>query len=169
LIPEYDFSLDKINELIMEGRKAGTRDDIIIAAEGAKPSGGRTIIKDNKIDAFGHESLGGIGDYICGQINQSLGLESRSMVLGHIQRGGAPCAYDRRMGRYYGIAAVNMAVRRDFGKMVSYQDGKFTEVPIEDVVGKLNLVDVKTMYDIERYNGSRRVLAEEEAKQWVRK
>jgi ATP-dependent phosphofructokinase / diphosphate-dependent phosphofructokinase len=169
LIPEYDFSLERVSELIMEGRQAGTRYDIIIAAEGAKPIGGRTIVKDNKIDAFGHESLGGIGDYICGQINQSLGLESRSVVLGHIQRGGVPCAYDRRMGRYYGISAVNLAVRKDFGKMVSFRDGRFSAVPIQDVVSKLNLVDIKTLYDIERYNGSRSILAEEEAKQWARK
>lgn len=169
LIPEHDFSLERINQLIMEGRQAGMRYDIIIAAEGAKPEGGRTIVKDSKVDAFGHESLGGIGDYLCGQINQTLGLESRSVVLGHIQRGGAPCAYDRRMGRYYGIAAVDLAIRKEFGKMVSYQDGKFTAVPIQDVVGKLNLVDVKTHYDTERYNGSRSILAEEEAKQWVKK
>ena len=169
LIPEHDFSLDRVNELIMEGRKAGTRYDMIIAAEGAKPVGGRTIVKDSKVDAFGHESLGGIGDYLSNQINQSLGLESRSVVLGHIQRGGAPCAYDRRMGRYFGIAAVNLAARKEFGKMVSYRDGRFSAVPIEDVVGKLSLVDIKTLYDTERYNGSRSILDEEEAKQWVRK
>ena len=76
-----------------------------------------------------------------------------------------PCAYDRRMGRYYGIAAVNLAVRKEFGKMVSYKDGKFTAVPIEEVVGQLKLVDIKTMYDTVRYNGSRSILAEEEIKQ----
>lgn len=169
LIPEYDFSLDRVNELIMEGRQAGTRYDMILVAEGAKPAGGKTVVKDDKIDSFDHESLGGIGEYLSNEINRSLGLESRSVVLGHIQRGGAPCAYDRRMGRYYGIAAVNLAVRKEFGKIVSYQEGKFTAIPIEDVIGKLNLVDIKTMYDSARYNGSRNILAEEELKQWVRK
>jgi phosphofructokinase-like protein len=162
LIPEYDFSVEQVNDLILEGRKAGTRYDIILVAEGAKPAGGRTVVKDNKIDAFGHESLGGIGEYLSTEINNALGVESRSVVLGHIQRGGAPCAYDRRMGRYYGIAAVNLAARKQFGKMVSYKDGKFTAVPLEDVVGRLNLVDIPTMYDVARYNGSRSILAEEE-------
>jgi ATP-dependent phosphofructokinase / diphosphate-dependent phosphofructokinase len=169
LIPEHDFSLSRVNELIMEGRRAGTRYDIILVAEGAKPAGGRTIVKDNKIDSFGHESLGGIGEYLSHEINEALGLESRSVILGHIQRGGAPCSYDRRMGRYYGIAAINLAVRKEFGKMVGYRDGKFTAVPLEDVVGKLNLVDINTMYDRVRYNGSRCILAEQEAERCLQK
>jgi ATP-dependent phosphofructokinase / diphosphate-dependent phosphofructokinase len=160
LIPEYDFSLDKVNELILEGRKRGTRYDIILVAEGAKPAGGRTIIKDNKIDAFGHESLGGVGEYLSNAINQCLGMESRSVNLGHIQRGGAPCAFDRRMGRYYGIGAVHLAIRREYGKMVSYRQGQFTSVPLEDVVGRLSVVDTTTMYDTIRYNGSRSILSE---------
>ncbi len=160
LIPEYDFSLDRVHELITEGRQAGSRYDIILVAEGAKPSGGRIITRDNKVDGFGHETLGGIGEYLCSQINETLGLESRSVVLGHIQRGGAPCAYDRRMGRHFGIAAVNLAARRQFGRMVSYRDGKFTSVPFGEVVGKISLVDIKKLYDTERYNGSRTILAE---------
>lgn len=90
LIPEYDFSLEQVHDLIVEGRKAGTRYDIILVAEGAKPAGGRPVVKDNKIDAFGHESLGGIGEYLSTEINNALGLESRSVVLGHIQRGEPP-------------------------------------------------------------------------------
>jgi phosphofructokinase-like protein len=164
LIPEYDFSLDRVNELIMEGRRAGARYDIILVAEGAKPVGGRTITRDDKVDGFGHETLGGIGEYLCSRINDDLKLESRSVVLGHIQRGGTPCAYDRRMGRYFGIAAVNLAARQQFGRMVSYRDGKFSSIPIAEVVGKLSQVDIKKSYDTQRYNGSLSILAEEEAK-----
>jgi ATP-dependent phosphofructokinase / diphosphate-dependent phosphofructokinase len=164
LIPEYDFSVERVNELIMEGRKAGTRYDIILVAEGAKPIGGKTIVKDDKIDSFGHESLGGIGEFLSNEINKTLELESRAVVLGHIQRGGAPCAFDRRMGRYYGIGAVNLVVRKQFGRMVTYTNGQFSSIPLEDVIGKLNLVDINTMYDIQRYNGSRSILAEEEKK-----
>ncbi len=160
LIPEYDFSVERLNELILEGRKGGIRYDIILVAEGAKPSGGKIVCKDETIDSFGHETLGGIGEYLSSEINRCLGLESRSVILGHIQRGGTPCAYDRRMGRYFGIAAVNMLIRKEFGKMVSYKDGQFTAVPIVDVIGRLNLVDTNTMYDTIRYNGSRSILAE---------
>ncbi len=162
LIPEYDFSLDRLNDLILEGRNAGRRYDIILVAEGAKPIGGRAVVKDNRIDAFGHESLGGIGDYLSNQINETLGLETRNVTLGHIQRGGTPCAYDRRMGRYFGIEAVNLIVNNISGKMVSYGNGRFSTVPLEDVIGRLNLVDVKTMYDTNRYTGTRNILTAEE-------
>ncbi|MBN1189715.1 MAG: ATP-dependent 6-phosphofructokinase [Dehalococcoidales bacterium] len=159
LIPEYDFSLDKVCELISEKRKAGTRFDIIMVAEGAKPAGGGIVCKDGKTDSFGHETLGGIGEYLSNYINECLGLESRCVVLGHIQRGGTPCAYDRRMGRYFGIAAVDLAIRREYGKMVSYTNGSFTAVPIVNVIGRQNLVDVDTMYDTDSYNGARAILA----------
>jgi ATP-dependent phosphofructokinase / diphosphate-dependent phosphofructokinase len=159
LIPEYDFSLERVCELISEKRKAGTRFDIIMVAEGAKPSGKTSVVKNGKTDSFGHETLGGIGEFLSNHINECLGLESRCVVLGHIQRGGTPCAYDRRMGRYFGIAAVNLAVRKEYGKMVSYTNGCFTAVPIVNVIGKLNLVDVNTMYDTISYNGTRTILA----------
>jgi ATP-dependent phosphofructokinase / diphosphate-dependent phosphofructokinase len=160
LIPEYDFSMEKVNQILSEKRKAGTRYDMVMVAEGAKPTGGRAVTKDAKTDSFGHESLGGIGEYVTSSINDALGIESRCTVLGHIQRGGTPTAYDRRMGRYFGIGAVNLAARKQYGKMVSYLDGKFTAVPIEDVIGKLKLVDTKTMYDTESYNGTRSILSE---------
>jgi phosphofructokinase-like protein len=160
LIPEYDFSLERVYELIKEKRKAGTRYDIVMVAEGAKPAGGRMLVKDNKKDSYGHETLGGIGEYLSNEINEALDLESRCVVLGHIQRGGAPCAYDRRMGRYFGIAAVNLATRNHCGKMVSYIDGKITAIPITDVIGKLSLVDVATMYDTVSYNGTRNIITE---------
>jgi phosphofructokinase-like protein len=160
LIPEYDFSLERVKELITEGRHTGTRYEIILVAEGAKPAGYKTITRDNKIDSFGHESLGGIGEFLSKYISETLGLESRCTVLGHIQRGGAPCSYDRRMGRYFGIAAVNLAVREQFGRMVSLKNGRLTSVPIEEVIGKLSTVDVPTMYDTLRYNGSRDILSE---------
>jgi 6-phosphofructokinase 1 len=76
LIPEHDFSIDRVNELIMQARKGGTRYDIILVAEGAKPAGGKTVCKDESIDSFGHESLGGIGEYLSKEINSCLGLES---------------------------------------------------------------------------------------------
>ncbi|MGB3129303.1 MAG: hypothetical protein WBC11_06265, partial [Dehalococcoidia bacterium] len=83
---------------------------------------------------------------------------TRSIVLSHLQRGGAPCAYDRRMGRYFGIAAVDLVVKGDFGKMVSVRNGEITAVPLEEAAGKPRLVDVHTEYDTDRYNGRRTIL-----------
>lgn len=158
LIPEYDFSVDRVNDLILEGRRGGIRYEIVLVAEGAKPTGCARVVKDGIIDMFGHETLGGIGEYLATEINRGTGIETRSVVLSHLQRGGKPVAYDRRMGRYFGIAAVNLAEREDFGKMVAYRNGLISSVPIAKVLGHLNLVNVNTMYDTERYNGARTTL-----------
>jgi 6-phosphofructokinase 1 len=158
LIPEFDFNVDRVNELVLEGRRKGTRYDIIVIAEGAKPTGSGLISREEGTDSFGHITLGGIGEFLAKKINESTKIETRSVTLSHLQRGGIPCAYDRRMGRYFGIAAVDLLVQEDFGKMVSYRNGRITAVPLQEAIGKLNLVDVETEYDKERYNGRRTIL-----------
>ena len=158
LIPEYDFSIERVSELVRKGRREGARYDIILVAEGAKPAGCTEFIRQEGLDAFGHKSLGGIGEFLAQEIQRATKLETRSIVLSHLQRGGAPCAYDRRMGRYFGIAAVDLAVNKDFGKMVCFKDGRITACPIKDAIGRLSLVDVKSQYDTERYNGRRTIL-----------
>ncbi|HEY50944.1 MAG TPA: ATP-dependent 6-phosphofructokinase [Dehalococcoidia bacterium] len=157
LIPECDFSIKKVNDLLLEGRKAGNRYEILLVAEGAKPSGGTEFVRQDGVDAFGHKMLGGIGEFLAGEINKGTGVETRSVVLSHLQRGGAPCAYDRRMGRYFGIAAVDLIVTRDFGKMVCFRDGEITSCPLDQVVGRTNYVDVDKNYDVERYSGRRTI------------
>jgi phosphofructokinase-like protein len=158
LIPEYDFEIEKVSELVAEGRRKGARYEIIVIAEGAKPAGYAEIVKEEGVDSFGHKILGGIGEFLAKRISQLAGIETRSITLSHLQRGGVPCAYDRRMGRYFGIAGVDLIVKEDFGKMVSYRHGSITAVPLREAVGKLNLVDVETQYDTERYNGRRSIL-----------
>jgi phosphofructokinase-like protein len=159
LIPEYDFSTEKVCELVLEARKSGARYDIILVAEGARPSGGTEFVKENGLDSFGHKALGGIGEFLANQISDTTGLECRSVVLSHLQRGGAPCAYDRRMGRYFGIAAVDLVTAENFGEMVSYKNGQITTVPLSAVIGKPTQVDITTQYDVERYNGRRTILS----------
>lgn len=161
LIPEYPFSVDRVTQLIVDGRRAGNRYDIVVIAEGARPEGGAEFLRDKRVDGFGHKALGGVADSLSHEIQASTGLESRSVVLSHLQRGGAPCAYDRRMGRYFGIAAVDLVVNHEFGRMVSYQNGEITSVPLGDVLGKTHLVDVPTQYDVERYNGCRTIFRRE--------
>jgi phosphofructokinase-like protein len=158
LIPECDFSMDKVNELVLEGRRAGTRYEIIVVAEGAKPVGGTEVVKKEGTDSFGHKALGGIGKFVAQEIEKGTKLETRSVILSHLQRGGSPCAYDRRMGRYFGIAAIDLVVKNNFGKMVCVQNGKISCCPLENIYGKLNLVDVATQYDTDRYNGRRSIL-----------
>jgi 6-phosphofructokinase len=115
-------------------------------------------VKKDGVDSFGHKALGGVGEYVAQEIEKNIKLETRSVVLSHLQRGGAPCAYDRRMGRYFGIAAVDLVVRGDFGKMVCFKNGEITACKLENIYGKLSLVDVATQYDIDRYNGRRTFL-----------
>lgn len=158
LIPEYEFSMDKVNKLVEEGVKKGNRYNIITVAEGASPSGQTTFTQEKETDDFGNVYLGGIGEYIAREIEKGTGLATRSMALGYLQRGGAPCAYDRRMGRYFGIAAVDLLVKGDYGKMVCYANGKIDSVPIKDIAGKTRLVDINTQYDTDRLNGRRSIL-----------
>ena len=158
LIPEYDFSIDRVNELVQEGRREGARYEILVVAEGAKPVGSNEFVQREGVDGFGHEALGGIGEFLAAEIHKATKLDSRSVVLSHLQRGGAPCAYDRRMGRYFGIAAVDLVVGGDFGNMVSYKNGRITAVPLKEVIGKPSLVDVDKQYDVERYNGRRTII-----------
>ena len=158
LIPEYDFSIDKVNELIQRELGKGSRYNIVVVAEGAKPAGGAESVVRGGVDSFGHKALGGIAESVAGAINRALGVDTRSIVLSHLQRGGAPCAFDRRMGRYFGIAAVDLIVKKDFGKMVSFKNGRVGAVPLEEAMGKPKLVNIETEYDTERYNGRRTIL-----------
>jgi len=162
LIPEHDFSIKKVCDLIMEGRHAGARYEIIVAAEGAKPEKSVEFVRNAGVDDFGHKMLGGVGEFLARQIATITNLETRSVVLSHLQRGGAPCAYDRRMGRYFGIAAVDLIVSGAFGRMVCYRNGEVNSCPLESAIGKANLVNVDKHYDKERYNGRRTILQYEE-------
>ncbi|MGD1119339.1 MAG: ATP-dependent 6-phosphofructokinase [Dehalococcoidales bacterium] len=158
LIPEVDFSFDKVNDLVMEGKRSGSRYEIILVAEGAKTVGGNEVVTKEGTDSFGHKALGGIGEVIAKEIEARTELETRSVVLSHLQRGGAPCAYDRRMGRYFGIAAVDLAVCGRYGKMVCLRNGEISSVPLANIYGHLNLVNPAVQYDAERYNGRRTIL-----------
>jgi len=164
LIPEHDFSVDKVNELVVEGRRGGARYDIIVVAEGAKPSGGVECIRQEGLDSFGHKLLGGVGDFLAREIQEATNLETRSINLSHLQRGGAPCAFDRRMGRYFGIAAMDLVVMGRFGHMVCVRNGEISSCPLASIIGRPKFVDVDTQYDIERYNGRRTVLRMAEKK-----
>ena len=158
LIPEHDFSLDKVNELVLEGRHDGARYGIIVVAEGAKPLGDKKFVRQEGVDSFGHKFLGGVGDFLAREIQKATKLETRSINLSHLQRGGAPCAYDRRMGRYFGIAAMDLVAMGYFGNMVCVRNGKISACPIANVIGRSQFVDVDTQYDVERYNGRRTIL-----------
>ena len=158
LIPEHDFSIARVNELLLEGKRRGYRYNIILVAEGAKPAGGTEVFTDDELDSFGHKMLGGIGEFLAREIKRGVGLDTRSVVLSHLQRGGAPSAFDRRMGHYFGIAAVDLVVQGNFGKLVSLTNGKIVAVPLDIVSEPPKIVDIDHEYDVDRYNGRRTIL-----------
>ena len=155
LIPEHEFEVEKVAQLLQQRREEGVRYDIVVISEGAKVKGGGESYLSDKEDSFGHKALGGIGEYVSRKVEEITGFETRHVVLSHIQRGGKPSAQDRLMGRYFGIAAVDLILEEDFGRMVSWLNGKVTSVPLKQAIEKLRLVDIDVLYDSVRYNGRR--------------
>src|SRR5262245_59801914 len=125
LIPEAPFDLDRVVKLLDERLSRGKRDRrfpryaVVVVAEGAMPAGGHEVTVEEKVDAFGHARLGGIGAWLSEQIRARSQWDSRAVALGHPQRGGVPSPVDRIMGHLFGTAAVEACVRGDWGKMVS--------------------------------------------------
>lgn len=141
LIPEIPFELEKIYEAIRWRESMGRKYTIIVAAEGAHPKGGDFFVK--KIVKTSHEQkrLGGVGEWLAEKIEQALGVETRVTVLGHIQRGGTPTAFDRVLSTRLGSAAVRLAADRKFGMMVCLKTPNIEAVPIAEAIGKIRLVD----------------------------
>lgn len=158
LIPEYPFDMGRVCELLSERKGREINYSILVVSEGAKPAGQEEFLRDSRVDDFGHSSLGGIASYVAGDIEKKTGFESRYLILSHLQRGGSPSARDRLMARWFGIAAVDMIVNEDFGRMVSLREGRITSVPLKEIVNKLNRVNLEKYYDTERYNGRRSIL-----------
>ncbi|MFP5297772.1 MAG: 6-phosphofructokinase [Actinomycetota bacterium] len=137
LVPERPFDIDVVCERIKRRHEKGKTFSIVVVAEGAKPKEGEEVTKEGETDAFGHVKLGGIGVWLEKEIEQRTGFEARATILGHIQRGGTPTAYDRVLATRFGIAAIDAVHEGDFGKMVALQGIAIKRVPIEDAVGEL--------------------------------
>jgi len=151
LIPEHDFVIDRVSELLKSRKRTFERYSIVLVSEGAKPRGMEEILEKRGRDGFGHYYLGGVGGFIAEEIQKHTNMEVRYVALRHLQRGGAPTAYDRRMGRKFGVAAIDMIVNEDFGRMVSLQHGDITSVPLKKAIDRLHLVDVEKFYNTKDY------------------
>lgn len=147
LIPEKPFDIDEVCEYIKRRQERGRNFSIIVVAEGTKPRGQKEIIYSESIDEFGHIRFGGIGYYLGKEIEKRLAIETRVVVLGHIQRGGSPTAFDRILATRFGIAAIDLVSEGTFGRMVAIKGNKIVSVPLKNVVGKRKTVDLE-LYDI---------------------
>ncbi len=139
LIPEIPIEIDQVCELIRKRHSRGKTFSIVAVAEGARLKAGEVVV-DEKLDEFGHVRLGGIGQVIGELIEKKTGYETRVTVLGHIQRGGSPTAFDRVLGTRFGVKAVELVKNGKYGYMASLQGRKITEVPIQDSIGQLKTV-----------------------------
>ena len=137
LIPEIPFDYDKIAGVIKDRHARGSHGTLVVVAEGAKPKDGQQVKRDIENGEF---RLGGIADIVAREIAARTGKETRSCVLGHLQRGGAPTTLDRILGTRFGVKAVQLANEGHFGSMVSYQNYEVRHVPIAEAVNRLRLV-----------------------------
>lgn len=147
LIPEKPFDVDEICKLIKQRQTRNRSFSIIVVAEGAKPRGGKEIAYSESFDQFGHIRLGGVGYFLGKEIERCMPIETRVVVLGHLQRGGPPNAFDRVLATRFGIAAIDLVHEGKFGQMVAIRCNKIIAVPLKEVVGKLKTVDL-SLYDI---------------------
>jgi 6-phosphofructokinase 1 len=147
LVPERRFNLDEVCGLIKKRIDRGKEFAIVVVAEGAMPDETHQVMsKPGHIDDFGHAQLGGIGDWLGAQIESRTGIETRVTVLGHIQRGGTPSAYDRVLATRFGLKAVELIRQKQFGHMASLRGTEIVAVPIEDALSQ-KLLDPKVFDD----------------------
>jgi ATP-dependent phosphofructokinase / diphosphate-dependent phosphofructokinase len=141
LIPEKPFDIDDVADTIRQRHAAGRYFSIVVAAEGAKfaasaDAQGELVTQAAGKDEFGHVRLGGIGNAIAKEIENRTGFETRAVVLGHIQRGGSPSAYDRMLATRYGLGAIDMVHTAEFGKMAALRGNKIMAVPLAEALAK---------------------------------
>lgn len=152
LIPEKPFDIDKVCEYV-ESRFKTRYSPIIVVAEGAHPVDGQMELQAGELDAFGHVRLGGIGDRLAQEIEKRTGKEARTTVLGHIQRGGTPTAYDRVLATRFGLAAIDAVHEGDFGKMVGLQGTEIVRSGLDAATAELKTVPVHRYAEAEVFFG----------------
>ena len=153
LIPEQPFDIGKLCEYVDSRFRDGFA-PVIVVSEGAVPlEGGDMTLQTGEKDAFGHVRLGGIGDRVANEIEQRTGKESRAVVLGHVQRGGTPTAFDRWLATRFGLQAITAVHEKDFGKMVALQGTDIVRIPLGEGTGVLKLVSPEQYAEAEVFFG----------------
>jgi len=153
LIPEQPFDIDEVCRLI-EQRFESRYAPIVVVSEGAIPiEGGDMTLVSGEKDAFGHVRLGGIGDRLAHEIERRTGSEARTVVLGHIQRGGTPTAFDRWLATRFGLQAIGAVADGDFGKMVALRGTNIIRVPLSEGTSELKLVSAEEYAEAQVFFG----------------
>lgn len=142
LIPEISFNMEKVCEKIMDNSLHEKEYAIVVVAEGASAAGGHVISKDNQEIGRSEVLLGGIGEWVASEIRERTGKDTRSLVLGHLQRGGSPTTFDRLLAMRFGAAAVRLVEEGTIGHMVALASPYMTSVPLADAVQSRKMVDL---------------------------
>jgi phosphofructokinase-like protein len=153
LLPERHFDIEQVAAYV-EKRFQTMYSPIVVVAEGATPLEGQLSLQNQELDAFGHVRLGGIGQWLAGQLESRTGKEARTVVLGHIQRGGTPTAFDRVLATRFGLHAIDAAHDGDYGKMVALRGTEIVRVPLDDAVRELKTVPLERYTEAEVFFGS---------------
>ncbi|MFN8017913.1 MAG: ATP-dependent 6-phosphofructokinase [Acidimicrobiales bacterium] len=140
LVPEEPFDIAEVAERIRQRHRRGSWATIVVVAEGAVPAPGTLEVAAPPVDAYGHQRLGGIANVVAAEIEGRTGIETRTTILGHVQRGGTPVAFDRVLATRFGIGAVDAVADGGLGQMVALQGGAITRVPIDDAIGTTKVV-----------------------------
>jgi 6-phosphofructokinase 1 len=153
LLPERQFDVDQVAGYV-EKRFQTQYSPIVVVAEGAQPLDGQMVTHNQELDSFGHVRLGGIGQWLAEQLESKTGKEARTVVLGHIQRGGTPTAFDRVLATRFGLQAIDAVHEGDFGKMVALRSTDIVRVPLADATRELKTVPVERYTEAEVFFGS---------------
>jgi ATP-dependent phosphofructokinase / diphosphate-dependent phosphofructokinase len=148
LVPEEPFDIDAVAAMLVERRRRGRFPMVVVVAEGAVPKEGSLVVRSGEVDQFGHARLGGIGNLVAEELEARTGFESRAAVLGHVQRGGTPTAYDRVLATRFGVGAIDAVHDGAFGMMVSIQADHIVRVPLSAAVAQPKMLDPSLLHDV---------------------
>jgi 6-phosphofructokinase 1 len=153
LLPERPFDVEQVAGYV-EKRFQHQYAPIVVVSEGAHPMEGQMVVQQQELDSFGHVRLGGIGQWLAEQIEAKTGKEARTVVLGHIQRGGTPTAFDRVLATRLGLHAIDAANEGDWGTMVAMQGTDIVRVPLAEATRELKTVPLERYTEAEVFFGS---------------
>ena len=148
LVPEEPFDVEVICEALKARHAKGRYASIVVVAEGAVPVAGTLEVASAEVDQFGHPRLGGIANVLAPEIERRTGFETRVTILGHVQRGGTPTAFDRVLATRFGIAAIEAVHEGAFDQMVALRADRIVRVPLSDAVSELKTVDGELLHDV---------------------
>ncbi|MEU5591807.1 6-phosphofructokinase [Streptomyces sp. NPDC020298] len=145
LIPERPFDVEQVCAWVQKRFKINYA-PIVVVAEGAVPKNGQMVLRDQAVDEFGHVRLSGVGEWLAREISHRTGTDARTTVLGHVQRGGTPSAFDRWLATRFGLHAIDAVKDGDFGMMVALSGTDIVRVPLADATARTKKVDL-SLYD----------------------